>query len=294
MNALELDHLSKRYGDRYAVNDLSLQIPQGCIFGLLGRNGAGKTTTIDCILGLTRQNSGSVTILDQQLTPSLFERIAYVPESTALEGFMTGAEHARLRASAFRSFDQRLFADLVDRFEVDLSRRVRASSKGQRQALALALAFAQRADLAILDEPASGLDPVSQRHLLDVIVQTGADGRTVVFSSHQIGDIERTVERVAILKRGQLALSADLEDIRQRRTIVEGVFAEAPNAGALKARISGRYDLEGCVVRIYANGDTADVRTALSAFSVVEIREHKMTLEDVFFEAVGIHEELPR
>ncbi len=294
MNALELDRLSKRYGDRLAVRDLSLQIPQGCIFGLLGRNGAGKTTTIDCILGLARPSSGGVAIFGQQLAPALFERIAYVPEVTALEGFMKGAEHERFRAAAFRSFDRRLFADLIERFEIDLSRRVRALSKGQRQALALALAFAQRADLTILDEPASGLDPVSQRYLLDLIVQMGADGGTVLFSSHRIGDIERTAERIAILKRGQLALSADLEELRHRRTIVEGVFSEPPDTGALRARIKSRYDLEGRMIRIYANGDAAGVRASLADFSPIEIREHEMTLEDVFFESVNAQEELQK
>lgn len=226
VNALEIHHLGKRYGARQAVYDLTLEIPQGCIFGLLGRNGAGKTTTINCLLGLTRPSSGSVRMFGQERTPALLERIAYLPEASAIEGFMNGSEHARFRATAFRSFDPRLFRDLAGRFEIDLSRRARTLSKGQRQALALALAFAQRPELMVLDEPASGLDPVSQRQLLELIVQAGAAGTTVLFSSHQIGDVERTVERIAILNAGRLACSTELAAIPDE-TRLEDLFFEA-------------------------------------------------------------------
>lgn len=294
MNALQISHLNKKYRDRFAVRDLTLEIPHGCIFGLLGRNGAGKTTTINCILGFTEPTSGEITIFGQNRSPELFERIAYLPEGSVLEGFMTGREHANLRSSSFRSFDRARFAELVERFDIDLSRRVGSLSKGQCQALALALVFAQGADLLVLDEPASGLDPVAQRLLLELIVHAGADGKTILFSSHQIGDIERTVERFAILKRGELRLHCDLEDVRHRRGILECTFASPPDAALLRERLPGRYTLDGSMIRTYTDGNALEVRTALASLAPLEIREHDMTLEDIFFETVDSHEEIAK
>lgn len=269
MIPLRIAHLTKRYRDRLAVDDLSLDIERGAVFGLLGRNGAGKTTTIACVLGLISKTSGEVTLFGEALQPRTFARVAYVPESNALDGWMTTHQHAEFRRRCFSRFDRTLMSELTERFEIEPARTVRTLSKGQRQAVALALAFAQRPDLMILDEPASGLDPVMQRRLLDTIVSAAADGVTVLFSSHQIGHVEQAAERIGIIDHGKLALEADIDDLRAKRFILEAVFDD----GHLEQR--------------YANGDVAQIDALLRARSPVTVSRRAMNLEQIFFTTIG-------
>lgn len=273
MIPLRITHLTKRYGDRVAVDDLSLEIRRGTVFGLLGRNGAGKSSTIACVLGLISKTSGEITLFGEPLQPRTFERIAYVPEINALEGWMTTRQHVEFRRKSFSRFDRALMSELMERFEIEPERPVRKLSKGQCQAVALALAFAQRPELMILDEPASGLDPVMQRRLLDTIVSGAADGVTIVFSSHQIGHVEQAAERIGIIERGRLALEADVDELRAKRFLVEAVFED----GRLEQR--------------YANGDVHIVEAQLRALSPVTVSRRAMNLEQIFFTTIGERKE---
>ncbi len=287
MKPLQISRFSKRYGDRYAVEDLSLEIDAGTVFGLIGRNGAGKSTTIACTLGLIRSSAGSIKLFGQALTPQLFERIAYVPEINELDGWMTPLQHAEFRRRCFARFDVAAMHAAMERFEIEPRRAVRKLSKGQRQAVALVLAFAQRPDLMILDEPSSGLDPVLQRRLLDQIVSAAADGVTIVFSSHQIGQVEQAAERVGIIDRGRLVLEADVDDLRARRVLIEAYFEQLPNLTALRVP----FDVDGTRVRAYANGDASDVESALRALNPISVAQREMTLEQVFFATIGAGKE---
>jgi ABC-2 type transport system ATP-binding protein len=269
MIPLRISHLTKRYGNRFAVDDLSLDIERGTVFGLLGRNGAGKSSTIACVLGLIATTSGDVALFGEPLQPRLFDRIAYVPEVNCLDAWMTVKQHVEFRRRCFSRFDRALMSDLIERFEIEPGRTLRKLSKGQRQSVALALAFAQRPDIMILDEPASGLDPVMQRRLLDTIVTGAADGVTVLFSSHQIGHVEQAAERIAIIDRGRLALEADVDDLRATRYIVEAVFAD----GRLEQR--------------YANGDVAEVEMHFRGQSPLTVSRRPMNLEQIFFATIG-------
>lgn len=207
MIPLRITHLTKTYGRRLAFDDLCLDVQRGTVFGLLGRNGAGKSTAIACVLGLISKTSGEITLFGERLQPRLFDRIAYVPEINCLDGWMTARQHAEFRRHCFSRFDNVLAAELMERFEIEPRRTLRKFSKGQRQATALALAFAQRPDLMILDEPATGLDPVIQRRLLDTIVGAAADGATILFCSHHIGHVEQAAERIGIIDHGKLVLA---------------------------------------------------------------------------------------
>ena len=274
MVPLRIVNLTKRYGDRLAVDDLSLDIRGGTVFGLLGRNGAGKSTTIACALGLISKTSGEIALFDEPMHPRTFDRIAYVPETNCLDGWMTTRQHVEFRRQCFSRFDRALMDDLIERFEIEPGRALRKLSKGQRQAVALALAFAQRPDLMILDEPASGLDPVMQRRLLDAIVTAAADGVTVAFSSHQIGHVEQAAERIAIVDRGRLVLEADVDDLRATRFLVEAVFDD------------------GRLERRYANGDVALIEAKLRALSPVTVTRRTLNLEQIFFASIGETKEL--
>ena len=269
MIPLRIAHLTKRYGDRLAVDNLSLAIEPGTVFGLLGRNGAGKSSTIACALGLISKTSGQITLFDEPLQPRVFDRVAYVPETNCLDAWMTTRQHIEFRRRCFSRFDRSLMSELIARFEIEAGRTLRKLSKGQRQAVALALAFAQRPELMMLDEPATGLDPVMQRRLLDTIVSAAADGVTVLFSSHQIGHVEQAAERIAIIDQGRLALEADVDDLRAKRFLVEAVFDD------------------GRLERRYANGDVASVEAQLRALSPVSVSRRGMSLEQIFFTTIG-------
>jgi ABC-2 type transport system ATP-binding protein len=273
MTPLSIEHFTKRYGSRLAVDDLNIEIAEGTVFGLIGRNGAGKSTTIACALGLTHFSNGRISIFGAPLSPRSFHRLAYVPEINVLDGWMTAREHAAFRRSMFPQFDADAMREEVERFEIDPSRAIRKLSKGQRQAVALALAFAQRPDLMILDEPSSGLDPVLQRRLLDAVVSRAADGVTIVFSSHQIGQVEQAAERVGILDRGRLLLEADVDDLRERRYLLEAV------------------ERDGEVTRVYANGDADEVERGLRATHPLSVERREMTLEEIFFQTIGLEKE---
>jgi ABC-2 type transport system ATP-binding protein len=291
MKPLQITHLSKRYGSRYAVEDLSLALEPGTVFGLIGRNGAGKSTAIACTLGLTHASGGQVEWFGQKPAQSLFERIAYVPEINVLDGWMTPLHHAAFRSRCYARFDARTMNALMERFEIEPRRIVRRLSKGQRQAVALALAFAQRPDLMILDEPSSGLDPVLQRRLLDQIVTAAADGVTILFSSHQIGQVEQAAERVGILDRGKLVLEADVDDLRERRAVIEAYFESLPDLSGFRASCNAPLDLDGSLVRVYANGDADTIESALQALEPVTVTRREMTLEQIFFATIGAGKE---
>ncbi|HTV93405.1 MAG TPA: ABC transporter ATP-binding protein [Verrucomicrobiae bacterium] len=269
MIPLHIAHLTKRYGNRLAVDDLSLDVSRGTVFGLLGRNGAGKSSTIACVLGLIAKTSGEIALFGEPLQPRTFDRIAYVPEINCLDGWMTTHQHVEFRRRCFSRFDRTLMSELIERFEIEPGRKVGKLSKGQRQAVALALAFAQRPELMILDEPASGLDPVMQRRLLDTIVSAAADGVTVLFSSHQIGHAEQAAERIGIIDSGRLALEADVDDLRAKRFLVEAVFED------------------GRIEQHYANGDVTIVEAQLRARSPVTVTRRTMNLEQIFLTTIS-------
>ncbi|MDQ6824357.1 MAG: ABC transporter ATP-binding protein, partial [Candidatus Eremiobacteraeota bacterium] len=188
---IEIDHLTKRYGSTIAVDNLTLSVPKGSVCGLLGPNGAGKTTTFKCILGLARSSSGTVRFDGLPLAAETFERLTYVPEKSMLYEWMTGAEHLEVASRSYTRYDSARAAELTALFGLDLRKKVRTFSKGQRTALMLVLAFSTRPEILVLDEPASGLDPVHQRSVLDLIIDAAAGGATVIFSSHQITQVER-------------------------------------------------------------------------------------------------------
>lgn len=182
---------------------------------------------------------------------------------------MTTREHAEFRRRCFSRFDRTLMNDLIERFEIEPGRPLRKLSKGQRQGVALALAFAQRPDLMILDEPAAGLDPVMQRRILDTIVSAAADGATILFSSHHIGHVEQAAERVGVLDRGKLVLEADVDHLRATRFVVEAVFDDG--------------HLEQC----YTNGDVALIEAQLRARSPVSVSRRALHLEQIFLATIG-------
>ena len=287
--AITITGLTKRYGQTTAVDDLSLEIPQGSIFGLLGTNGAGKTTTFKCMLGLAQATSGSVRFEGRPLEPASFERLSYVPERCALYEWMTGADHLELQRRSFRNYDSARAGQLMDMFALDAKKKIGKYSKGQQTAMALVLAFSTHPTTLVLDEPASGLDPVHQRHVLDLIIGEAAGGATIVFSSHQIGQVERAADRVAILHEGTLRLAGEVEQLKNDVKVVEATFdADAPSLNGLQNNPAiGYVQRTGKLLRVYVRGSGDEIVRAISAKGPRSLRVLDQNLEDIFLSTVG-------
>ena len=213
-------NLSRRFGTTQALADVTLTVPRGCVFGLVGENGAGKSTLIKHLLGLWRAEAGSVRVfgLDPVADPTAtLVRIGYLSEEPDLPGWMRVEQLLRYTRAFYPRWDTSYCDSLLDRFGLDAAARVRTLSKGQRARLGLIAAEAHRPDLLILDEPSSGLDPIVRRDILEAIIRTVTDeGRTVIFSSHLLDEVERVSDHLAMLHRGVLRFCAPLEEVKIR------------------------------------------------------------------------------
>ncbi|MDQ2663516.1 MAG: ABC transporter ATP-binding protein [Candidatus Eremiobacteraeota bacterium] len=289
MNAISIRHLSKSYGSFEAVRDVTIDIPKGCVFGLLGPNGSGKTTTFKCLLGLARPTSGDVLFDGTPLSPDRFERMAYVPERSALYECMRVRDFLETQRRFYTHYDAARAKELLDVFGLDPGKRVRSMSKGMRTALQVVLAFSIRPDILVLDEPTSGLDPVNQRVVLNLIIDASATGTTVLFSSHQIGQVERAAERVAVLQSGSIVLSGAVDDLKDQQKIVEGIFPDetyAVDTFAADPRIA-RVDKSGRILRLTVRDGADEIASRVTAMNAIAVRVVDLNLEDMFLNAVG-------
>src|SRR5262249_50211459 len=221
---VNIKNLSRRFGSKAALNDVSLSVPRGGVFGLVGENGAGKTTLIKHILGLLRAELGSVRIfgLDPVSDPvAVLGRIGYLSEQPDLPDWMRVREFMRYTQAFYPSWDSQYAEQLREQFGLDPAAKLRVLSKGQRAKVGLLAAQAHRPDLLLLDEPSSGLDPIVRRDILEAVIRTvGDEGRTVFFSSHLLEEIERVSDHVAMLHQGKLVLCGPLDEIKaQHRRI---------------------------------------------------------------------------
>jgi len=287
--AIALRDLTKQYGSFTALDHLTLEIEEGSICGLLGPNGAGKTTAMRCLLGHIRPTSGSVSLAGKPLEPATFESLAYVPEKSALYEAMTIADHLTVYRQCYRNYDPVRVAELLAMFKLDPRKKVKKLSKGQRTAVMLILALSYRPRILILDEASSGLDPVFQRTVLDLIIDAAANGATILFSSHQVGQVERAADRVAILKAGRLVLDGNVDTLKGSAKVVEAIFdGSVPelNGLASDARIT-RIERSGRMLRAYVNADSDGVARHVQALGPRNVAVLDLNLEDIFFNAVG-------
>ncbi|SPE38391.1 ABC transporter related protein (fragment) [Candidatus Sulfopaludibacter sp. SbA3] len=216
--AIAVQALSKRFGRRLAVEDLTFEVPQGSVCGFLGRNGAGKSTAIRMMMNLLDPTAGSVTLLgldSRRDHTALKRRVGYVAESPVLYEWMKVRELARFTAEFYPHWNRRRVDELFDRFAIDREQKVRHLSRGTQAQLALALALGGDPELLILDEPATGLDVLVRRDFLESIIQLiQQEGRTVLFSSHLLHEVERVADQVVILDRGRLVRSGSIEEFK--------------------------------------------------------------------------------
>ena len=283
---ISLRGITKRYGAQLAASDVTFDVPAGTVLGFLGRNGAGKTTTLSCALGLVAPTSGIALFDGKPLDTTMLLRVAYVPETPALYGWMTFEQHIEMRRRLYPKFDPNRARALAETFEFNPRKPIRRLSKGGHTSAALSLAFAQNADILFLDEPASGLDPYAQRILLDTIVRASADGAAIVFSSHEISHVERVAEDIAIIDRGRIVMHANLDALRDSHKIVEAVFAQTPVHAEIAAMATvTRVDVDGALVRAHVTRDADAVAANLTSRGAHAARVVDRTLEELFLAA---------
>ena len=286
---IAIDHLTKRYGDFDAVSDLTLHVGEGSICGLLGPNGAGKTTAMKCLLGFLHPTSGTLSVSGAPVSPETFQRLSYVPETSALFDELTVQQHVELDRRSQPRHDSARATELRQIFQLDVRKRVRSLSKGQKTALALVLALASRPRVLVLDEPSSGLDPIFQRVVLDLLIECATDGGTVLFSSHQIGQVERAADHVAILRAGKLALHRDVESLKASEKVVEATFDPSiPDLnGTFNIPAIRRIDRAGNMIRLSVKEHEEEVARQLERFHPTSLRVVNRNLEDIFLDVVS-------
>lgn len=217
-DVIRFENVTKRYGATTAVSDICYSVPQGVVFALLGENGAGKTTTIRLTLGLTEATEGEVRVLgldSRTQGQAIRERVGYLPERPTMYDWMTAAEIGWFTAGFYPDGFEFHYRELIAGFGIPLDRKLSQMSKGMRAKVALSLAMAHRPELLILDEPTSGLDTMVRREFMESMVDIAAEGRTVLLSSHQIGEVERVADYVAIMHAGHLIALDRLDDLKQ-------------------------------------------------------------------------------
>lgn len=288
-NAIAIRDFTKRYDSFEAVSNLTLEVEPGSICGLLGPNGSGKTTTFKCLIGLARPTAGTLQVEGAPVHPETFETLAYVPERSALYEWMTVADHMEFNRRSYKTYDAKRAEELVDLFRLERKKKVGKLSKGQHTAVALVLAFSFRPRILVLDEPASGLDPVFQRVVLDLIIDAASTGSTVIFSSHQIGQVERAADRIAILKNGKLIVDGTVDTLKGSEKIVEAIFDQTvPDvAGLANDPRVRRVERSGRILRAYVKEDSDGIARRLSEFSPKNVSVLDLNLEDIFINAVG-------
>jgi ABC-2 type transport system ATP-binding protein len=211
--------LTRRFGATTALASVSLSLPRGAVYGLVGANGAGKTTLIKHLLGLLRAQSGSVRVfgLDPVTDPvAVLSRIGYLSEENDLPGWMRVDELIRYSRAFYPAWDDGYAEQLRQAFALDPRAKIKNLSKGEKARVGLLIALAHRPELLLLDEPSSGLDPIVRRDILGAVIRTIADeGRTVLFSSHLLGEVEQVADHVTMISQGKIVLSARLDALKE-------------------------------------------------------------------------------
>jgi ABC-2 type transport system ATP-binding protein len=288
--AIWTEGLTKRYRDMAALSDLTLSVEPGQIVGYLGPNGAGKTTTIRLLLGLIRPTAGRAEVfgLDcrRQSVPA-HRRMAFVPGEANLWPALTGAETLHLMARVHGRVDEPYRDELIGRFDLDPSKKVRAYSKGNRQKVLLIAALMTRADLLVLDEPTSGLDPLMEQAFRHSIGEARERGQTVFLSSHSMSEVEALCDRVAILRDGTLIESGTLAEMRHLTALtVEATFdGTVPDLSGVEG-VSG-VEVVGQSVRCHVRGSVQPLLRVLDRAQVRQLLSREPSLEELFLALYG-------
>jgi ABC-2 type transport system ATP-binding protein len=290
MSAIRTEGLSKQYGQTLALDALDLAVEPGEVYGYLGPNGAGKTTTIRLLLGLHRPTAGQAELfgIDAWQEPvEAHRRVAYIAGEPFLWPSLTGEETLELLARVRGATDAAYRDQLIERFQLDRTKKVRALSKGNRQKVQLIAAFASRADLLILDEPTSGLDPLMEVAFRETVHEATARGQTVFLSSHILSEVEALCDRVGILREGRLVEQGTLAELlhlssQTVEVTFDGPPPELPELDGVRAAKAG-----ASALRFEVSGSIRPLLAALADKPVVSLTSREPSLEEIFLHHYG-------
>src|SRR5690625_488166 len=286
MSILKTSHLTKKFGTFTALNGVNIEIQKGEVFGFIGPNGAGKSTTIRILLGILQATSGSAHIFDQDVweeSVDIHKRIAYVPGDVNLWPNLTGGEvmdlFAKLRGTGHNSKRE----ELIEKFDLDPTKKCRTYSKGNRQKVALVSAFSSDADLYILDEPTSGLDPLMEQVFQETVKEAKHEGKSVLLSSHILSEVEKLCDSVGIIREGEIIESGSLEEMRHltRNHVLVDTKESIPSL----EDFNGVHELEKTDQGLTFQVDTEEmdgVMKYISQYGILKLESAPPTLEDLF------------
>lgn len=286
---IEIEGLTKSYGSKRGIIDVSLQVAEGEVFGFLGPNGAGKTTTIRILMALLRANSGTARIagLDCWNDSLAIKRmIGYVPGEPALDPNLTGGQILEYFAHLRGGVDQAYLKELIKRLDLDTGRKFRQYSTGNKRKVVLIQAFMHRPRVLILDEPTSGLDPLNQQEFDGMVKDARDEGRTVFLSSHVLSEVEKTCTRVGIIRDGRLVKVGGVHELRDIKRYEITISFAQPVPAETFARLEGVTEVEqlnnGHAVRLAMQGAADAVIKAAAQYPVVSLTSYEPSLEDIF------------
>lgn len=292
MSIIEINGLTKDYGNHKGIFDLTFQVKEGEVFGYLGPNGAGKTTTIRHLMGFLTPDRGSCRILSMDCrreSAAIMKELGYLPAEMSFFEGLSGLDFLKFMGE-MRGLSDTTYRDrLIELFELDTRGRIRKMSKGMKQKLALICAFMHDPKVLILDEPTSGLDPLMQRLFAELILKEKAKGKTILMSSHSFEEIERTCDRVGIISQGNLVTIEDIHVLKEKRRKTYLVTFHSPEA-ASKFRKEGGFDsiaLDGATVKVSILGNVNSFVRVISQYPVLDLDTEKSSLEDVFMQYYG-------
>jgi len=287
---IEISGLTRKFENKLALNNVSLQVPRGRVFGLVGENGAGKTTLIKHVLGLLKAESGSVRVFgfDPVAAPvAVLSRIGFLSENRDLPPWMRVDELLRYTRAFYHQWDPAFAEELRNQFGLDPSAKIKNLSRGENAKAGLLIALAFRPELLLLDEPSSGLDPLVRRDILEAIIRTVADeGRTVFFSTHLLDEVERVADDVAMMFNGQVVLKGPLDEVKENHHRLVLRF-ESPQPAAPK--VPGVLSITGSGLEwtVICNGSRQETVAAAARLGGRVVLEETPSLDEIFVARAG-------
>lgn len=290
--AIEIKDLTKFYGSQRGIEGIDLSVAAGEVVGFLGPNGAGKTTTIRLLLDLLRPQRGTARVLGldcQKQGLEVRRRIGYLPGEYRLYENLTGEQILSFLGNVGGHIDWSYTHELAERLGIELSRSIRTLSHGNKQKLAIILAFQHRAPLLILDEPTNGLDPLVQQEFFSLVADARSEGRTVFLSSHNLTEVERVCDRVASVREGRLVAVHEIAAIRDQALRVVTMTCARPIDERAFAHLEGlvQPQFDGPVLRASIRGSLGPVIAAAVPFEILDLLSHEATLEEFFLAMYG-------